>query len=302
MDDTMQGFARMLAGAMDCLTPVFKDRDLSASEARLLFEISNEKGVAIAGLAGRMPTTDVTDTTSRLAIAGLVETSADPLDPRQVVVRLTDRGRRVLNETETELDERAASLLTNLDEGRRRDVLGALASVQSLIDDEADIHIEPGFRPGAIGEIVALHGRIFFAKAALGTAFEASVAYSLAEFSTRSEQPGNGIWLALRGQRVVGSVALDTEDREGNIRWFIVDQDHRNLGISDRLITAALEHSRAFGLQRLSLTIKSGTPSIGETAVRNGFEPLAEAEQRTEHQIKYSLELAPMRVDSTTLS
>ena len=73
--------------------------------------------------------------------------------------------------------------------------------------------------------------------------FEQKVASELAEFAGRLERPANGLWVALRGDTVVGTVAIDGEDLgpgKAHLRWFIVEDGLRGSGIGRALLTEAV--------------------------------------------------------------
>lgn len=71
-----------------------------------------------------------------------------------------------------------------------------------------------GYRPGAIGRIVALHADYYHRHWSFGLFFEAKVARDLAEFLTRLDPARDGLWLALDGEEIVGSIAIDGHDAD----------------------------------------------------------------------------------------
>lgn len=104
-------------------------------------------------------------------------------------------------------------------------------------------HIATGYRPGLIGQVVALHADYYSRALGFGQAFESKVALGLAEFCGRLERPCNRIWLAMDGDRILGSVAIDGEDLGGGIahlRWFIVHDSLRGTGLGRRMLTEAV--------------------------------------------------------------
>lgn len=106
-----------------------------------------------------------------------------------------------------------------------------------------NVLIEHGYRPGAIGRITEMHGSFYARHAGFGQFFESKVAAGLAEFAARLAHPGNGLWVALQAQRIVGSVAIDGEDLGNNrahLRWFIVDEGIRGSGTGRKLLREAL--------------------------------------------------------------
>jgi DNA-binding MarR family transcriptional regulator/ribosomal protein S18 acetylase RimI-like enzyme len=106
-----------------------------------------------------------------------------------------------------------------------------------------DVEIVAGYVPGVIGRVAEMHGRYYAKPYGFGRFFEAKVAGGMAEFSGRLDRPMNGLWAAMRGGEIVGTVAVDGEDFGpgiGHLRWFIIDDAARGLGIGRRLLAEAV--------------------------------------------------------------
>lgn len=105
------------------------------------------------------------------------------------------------------------------------------------------LRIARGYRPGVIGRISEMHASFYSRHAGFGQFFESRVAAGLAEFSDRLGSPRNGLWTALDEERIVGAIAVDGEDIGDNtahVRWFIMDDSHRGLGVGRRLLDEAV--------------------------------------------------------------
>lgn len=112
-----------------------------------------------------------------------------------------------------------------------------------MSDLTARIDIVTGYRPGMIGRITQMHGEYYAKHYEFGHFFESKVACGLAEFSARLEKPENRVWLAVQGEQIVGSVAIDGEDlgnNEAHLRWFILDDSCRGSGVGRRLLNEAM--------------------------------------------------------------
>jgi GNAT superfamily N-acetyltransferase len=112
-----------------------------------------------------------------------------------------------------------------------------------------------GYVPGAIGRVAELHAMYYSKAWDFGLYFEAKVASELSEFLRRFDPGRDGFWTANRGGCVEGSIAIDGASAmtEGaHLRWFILSDALRGLGIGNRLMQQAVgfckerEHSRIF--------------------------------------------------------
>ena len=142
--------------------------------------------------------------------------------------------------------------------------------------------IVPGWLPGAVGAIAALHAAFYAREHGFGVVFEAKVAQECAGFCTRLDPARDGLWLAVEAGRILGSVAIDGAGAEGaHLRWFIVADELRGRGIGQRLLEAALAFARRAGHRRIHLSTFAGLDAARALYERHGFRLLHEAEGRT---------------------
>jgi GNAT superfamily N-acetyltransferase len=107
-----------------------------------------------------------------------------------------------------------------------------------------------------------------------GAFFERRVATNLAEFIGRVDRPANRIWLALQGDRIVGSVAIDGEDLgadQAHLRWFILDDGCRGGGIGRRLMAEAVAFCDRSGFQATQLFTFKGLEAARRLYEDYGF-------------------------------
>jgi GNAT superfamily N-acetyltransferase len=131
-----------------------------------------------------------------------------------------------------------------------------------------------GYIPGAIGWITQIHGAYYHQHWNMGVYFEAKVASDLAELMNRFDPTRDGMWLALDGDRIIGSIIIDGKDAEGEgarLRLFILDPAYQGRGIGGRLITEAMSFCRRTGFKRVYLTTFSGLNSARHLYEKHGF-------------------------------
>ena len=84
--------------------------------------------------------------------------------------------------------------------------------------------VRVGDRPGDVGEVIALHARLYAGEYDLDATFEGYVASGMGEWLT-GPRPGPGrLWVAEDDGRVVAAVGLTgVSPQIGQLRWFLVD-------------------------------------------------------------------------------
>ncbi len=115
--------------------------------------------------------------------------------------------------------------------------------------------IESGYKPGSIGRIAELHGTYYHHHWRFGVYFEAKVATELSEFLQRYNESRDGLWIAVENDRIEGSVVVDginAESKGAHLRWFIISESLRSMGVGRMLIRKAIdfckrkEHKRIY--------------------------------------------------------
>lgn len=106
------------------------------------------------------------------------------------------------------------------------------------------VQIRLGYYPGVVGRITELHACFYDQHAGFGQYFESQVATAVADFVGRLDHPVNQLWTAWLNDKIVGSIAIDGEDlgpHQAHLRWFILDDACRGLGIGRQLLSQAMQ-------------------------------------------------------------
>lgn len=131
-----------------------------------------------------------------------------------------------------------------------------------------------GYRPGALGRIVELHGSYYGAHWGLGLYFEAKVATEMAVFLSRFDPQQDGAWFAQVDGSIVGGVFIDGHDAAGQgarLRWFIIDPAYQGRGLGNRLIEAAIDFCKGQRFPRVYLTTFAGLDAARHLYEKHGF-------------------------------
>jgi GNAT superfamily N-acetyltransferase len=145
-----------------------------------------------------------------------------------------------------------------------------------------DIVVAEGWRPGALGTIVALLATYHCPRYGFGPAFETKVAREFAEFLDRYDADHDRLFLALRDERVVGGMAIDGGDENAatqgaRVRWFILADECQGRGVGSRMMDEAMRFlDQRFA--RCYLTTIAGLDAARTLYERRGFRLVEESE------------------------
>jgi len=112
--------------------------------------------------------------------------------------------------------------------------------------------IERGFRPGLLGDVVALQARDYARAWGFGPFFEAKLAREMGAFAARYDPERDLILSTRDGPRTTGSITVDGNDPEApagflHLRWFITADGERGKGTGRALLDESLAFARATG-------------------------------------------------------
>lgn len=146
-----------------------------------------------------------------------------------------------------------------------------------------DIEIHAGWTPGLIGYTVATHARYYAREWGFGPVFEAKVAQGMADFVARYHPERDALlWAAVDGE-LAGTITIDGSDPElpegrAHLRWFIVSDFARGMGVGRRLFNRALMHLEACHFSSCYLTTFAGLDPARRLYESAGFALQAEAD------------------------
>lgn len=134
------------------------------------------------------------------------------------------------------------------------------------------IEIRDELRVGDLGRIITLHGEVYDVLPGYGLSFEAYVARTVAEYFLDAGANGR-IWLAERDGRLLGCAAMVLrENKEGQLRWVLVAEAARGVGLGRELVNRTLDYARANGCSRVFLETTDGLPESQQLYETLGFE------------------------------
>ncbi len=136
------------------------------------------------------------------------------------------------------------------------------------------MNLHLGYLPGCIGRIAEMHATYYARTVGFGAPFEAKVATELSEFCLRYAEGRDGLWLAIDGNVIHGSVAIDgshAQESGAHLRWFIASDESRGKGVGSQLLGAALAFCRAKAYRKVYLWTFDGLHAARHLYEKHGF-------------------------------
>jgi GNAT superfamily N-acetyltransferase len=135
--------------------------------------------------------------------------------------------------------------------------------MEKRLDAEPSV-LRHDLRPGDLGSIIRLHGKVYARENSFDPTFEAYVAGPLADFALRRSERER-LWIAEHTGRLAGCIAVvAASGSEAQLRWFLVAPSARRAGLGRRLLREAV----AFAFDRGYMSMFLWTVSALEAAAR----------------------------------
>lgn len=252
--DEIRSSSRIMVRELGFMSSTLAATDYSPSAVHSLLELENRgslTAVQLGQLLG-LEKSSVSRMLLKLIKAGEIREEQDKNDARLKVIKLTPKGVETVRKINNYGEMRVIQAIEKLKSYEQLVIAqGLTAYAESLVNcrdnkdliDNNTIQIVSGYRAGMIGRIAEMHGTYYYENYNFGPFFEGKVATNLAEFSNRLYKDSNNIWLAIKNNKIVGSVAIDGEDlgnSEAHLRWFILSDDCRGQGIGKKLLKEAI--------------------------------------------------------------
>ena len=137
--------------------------------------------------------------------------------------------------------------------------------------------IHRGYLPGAIGRVAELHGKYYAEHWSFGAPFEAKVAREFAAFVDSYDAERDGLWLALLGDSIEGSISI-MSGSPAQLRWFILSDGVRGKGMGRALVAAAMDFCREKRYPVVELPTFRGLDAARHLYEEQGFRLVEEHE------------------------
>ena len=246
-------------------------------EARLLYEIGHRGQCSAGELAADLDLDAgyLSRLLASLRRRGFLAAQRSPQDARRSLLSLTPKGRKSYLQLDARSRKEVAAMLADLPGGERKRLVGAMQTVESLLDGKPPaknaISLR-GHRPGDIGWVVSRHGAVYAEEYGWDERFEALVAEIAAKFVKEFDPARERCWIAEIDGEPAGCIFLVSENKTtAKLRLLLVEPKARGLGLGRRLVRECIAFARARGYRRLVLWTQSNLAAARAIYKAEGF-------------------------------
>jgi DNA-binding MarR family transcriptional regulator/GNAT superfamily N-acetyltransferase len=256
----VRGFNRFYTQRIGVLDP-YLGSELSLTEVRVLYELAHRNQPTATEL-GRDLTLDagyLSRILGRFETRGWLERAPSPADARQSLLRLTEAGHQAFAPLQQKSRDEAASLLSGLAADARDRLIGAMNTMQQLLEpSQAATGIRTAVlrdpRPGDLGWVVMQHGEIYSREYGFSDEFEALVADIAARYIRNFDPAWEKGWIAeLDGERVGAVFVVRRSATIAQLRLLILTPQARGQGLGARLVDECIAFARNRGYRKMTL-------------------------------------------------
>ncbi len=135
-----------------------------------------------------------------------------------------------------------------------------------------DIRFRSSLKPGDMGQIIHLHGKLYHLEQGYGLSLETYVASALTAFCQQYDATKDAVWVAEHQQRMVGFLALMHRPKQtAQLRFFLVLPAYRNIGLGKHMMNLFMQTLTDRNYRCAYLWTAEGLPASAALYRRHGF-------------------------------
>jgi DNA-binding MarR family transcriptional regulator/GNAT superfamily N-acetyltransferase len=285
--DAVRSFNRFFTRRIGVLREGLLHTPYSLTEARVLFEIASREQATASDFSRDLGLDPgyLSRILSGLERRGLITRAPSETDARRRILSLTSEGWEAFSVLDARSREEIAELLGGLCKEEQRRLLGAMRTIESVLDRRLKFS-EPFFvrthEPGDMGWVVGRHGELYFREYGWDERFEALVARIAADFIDGYDPAWERCWIAeMEGERVGCVFCVRESDSVAKLRLLLVEPGARGLGLGGRLVEECVRFARSRGYETLTLWTNSVLDVARRIYEEQGFRLVEEEEHHS---------------------
>jgi len=276
-------FARFYTKKTGVLNERLLESRFGLTEARVLYEIAQGDPISAKEISAELDLDAgyVSRVLRKFEKHNLISRSVSPADRRQQFIKLTSEGEKEFKILDRSSARMFGEMLQNLDDENQCQLLESMSRIRRLLDERNAVpvpYLVRPHRPGDMGWIVQMHGRIYTEEYDWDERFEGWVAEIVASFLKNYDAKSDCCWIAEMDGRNVGSaMVVRTDETTAKLRVVIVDPAARGLGIGERLVGECMRFARRARYRRMTLLTDGSLNNALRLYKKLGFELVHEA-------------------------
>jgi len=275
-------FNRFYTRKIGVLREGFLGSQFSLAQVRVLYELAHQDTLTAAALSKELSLDPgyLSRILREFEARSLIRRTPSETDGREVLLRLTARGRQAFAPLNARQRDEIVALLRGLSPGQQDRLLQAMQVVEELLDFAPAVRspcLLRSHQPGDIGWVVHRHGVLYVQEYGLDERFEALVAESVAGFIRRFDAGRERCWIAEQDGGNVGCVFLMKRSATvAVVRLLLVEPAARGAGLGARLLSEGVRVARLAGYGRVTLQAANEFRAARRVFQRVGFSVVRE--------------------------
>jgi DNA-binding MarR family transcriptional regulator/GNAT superfamily N-acetyltransferase len=285
--DAIRRFNRLYTRKIGVLNEGLLNSAYSLTEVRVLYELANV-GETTATTLGNELGLDagyLSRILRKFQDNDLISRTPAESDARQMLLTLTEKGRREFQPLNDASNSEVEAMLARLSHEEQRQLLGSMQRMERLLELEepkSEPYILRPHQPGDMGWVVHRHGVLYAQEYGWDERFEALVAEIAAEFIHNFDPKRERCWIAERDGEIVGSIFLVRKDGEvAKLRLLLVEPKARGLGIGKRLVSECIRFAKHVGYKKITLWTQSNLTAARRIYEDAGFSLVSQQKHKS---------------------
>lgn len=271
------------------------DSPFSMAEVRVLYEIkyNEEPNASEINTKLKLDPGYLSRIVRRFEKDELLEKKRSPYDGRAFILTLTPHGERILASLEKVASQRVASLLAPMTKEEIQDLVRSMSTIETLFSEGSREVIIREANPGEMGLVASRQSTFAMEELELDGSYETDLFDEMTKFLKNRTNGKGRAWVADYCGSIVGSLAVDHGgEKTAVLRWFLVDQEFRRMGIGKRLLDEALKYCKESSYSKVQAWAFTELRFARRLFETYGFSPAKE-----ENKIAWGSELKAQRWD-----
>ena len=116
-----------------------------------------------------------------------------------------------------------------------------------------NISIRTELKPGDMGYVIYLHGKLYKKEYNYEIQFENYVAKGLCEFYEKYNPERNRVWVCEHDSRIIGFLLLMDRGKAAQLRYFLIEPEYRGIGLGSKLMGLYMDYLQECGYKETYL-------------------------------------------------